>query len=106
MTILCFQLSMPNNNSWNGKWTGDGVFYAKTRTVSEREKANKIAEKGYYSHSFGDGWRAVVHVRKITAAERKKIDKNTRGFCGYEWMIDSIIKWGEIYAEEPERMAL
>ena len=101
MTILCFMLSMPSNNSWNGKWTGDGVFYAKTRMVSEQYKAKLIAATGYYSYNFGDGWRAVVEVKKITAAERKKIDKNTKGFCGYEWMIDSIIRWGDIYAKPP-----
>lgn len=105
MTILCFQLSMPSNNSWNGKWTGDDVFYARTRTVTERKKADQIAEKGYFSYNFGDGWRARVDVRKITAAQRKKIDKNTKGFCGYEWMIDSILKWGDIYAEPPAAAA-
>lgn len=28
MAIICFMLSMPSNNSWNGKWTGDGTKYS------------------------------------------------------------------------------
>lgn len=103
MAIICFMLSMPSNNSWNGKWTGDDVFYARTRIVTNKEKAKEILNDGSFSYNFGDGWRARVDVKRVTSAERKKIDKNTKGFCGYEWMIDSIIQHGDIYAEPPTR---
>lgn len=94
--IICFQLSMPSNNSWNGKWSGDGVFYARTRAVRDKERAKNIIKEGYFSYSFGDGWRACIDVREVSASQRRQIDKNTKGFCGYDWMIDSIIQYGDI----------
>ena len=27
--MISFDLSMPSNNSWNGKWSGEGRLYAK-----------------------------------------------------------------------------
>lgn len=105
MTILCFQLSMPNNNSWNGKWTGDSVFYARTRTFSKKANAQQILDKGYFSYNFGDGWRTAIDVTKVTSAQAKKINKNTKGFCGYEWMIDSIIQHGDIRIKETKTYA-
>ena len=32
-TTLAFVLTMPNIGSWNGKWSGEGNFYAITRFV-------------------------------------------------------------------------
>lgn len=96
MTYICFQLSMPNNNNWNGKWTGDGVFYARTRKCTMK-KAAEILANGSYFYNFGDGWGARVSVKEVTGKDKRKIDKNTKGFCGYAWMIDSIVYYGGIY---------
>jgi hypothetical protein len=89
---------MPNSGSWNGKWTGDGNFYARCRTVSP--KLSKVVlndqESRSFYYNFGDGWGANVEVKKVTSAEKKKIEKNSKGFCGYEWMIDSIIQYDTI----------
>jgi hypothetical protein len=101
MSIICFELSMPSNNSWNGKWTGDGVFYARTRsfnTKASKEKAAAILAEEYFTYRFGDGWVARLSVREVTATEKRKIDRKTKGFCGYDWMIDSILRDGEILA--------
>jgi hypothetical protein len=54
---------------------------------------------GSYYYNFGDGWGASVSVRKVTAAQARKIERKSVGFCGYEWMIDSIIRDGEILVE-------
>ena len=93
MAVFAFTLSMPSNNAWNGKWTGDGDFYAKTRTVSEKA-ADSL--KDYYSYDFGDGWRAAVEVKRVDSRTAAKIRKKSSGFCGYDWMIDSILQHGEI----------
>jgi hypothetical protein len=101
MTTICFELSMPCNNSWNRKWSGEGTLYARTRsfnTKAGKAKAASILAGGYFSYSFGDGWVAAVSARDVTSAEKRKIDKSTKGFCGYDWMIDSIIRDGEILA--------
>jgi hypothetical protein len=90
---------MPSNNAWNGKWSGADKMYVRTRSFS-RQSAAKILERLNYSYDFGDGWRASVEVSEVTGDHKRKLDKASAGFCGYEWMIDSIIAHGKITAEE------
>lgn len=88
---VIFELSMPSNNSWNGKWSGEGSTY----TVAKTLPAKKFDElKPRYTYSFGDGWVAAVRVREPSPRE-----KATNRFCGYEWMIDSILKRNAITAD-------
>ena len=98
--ILSFTLSMPNNNSWNGKWSGENNFYAKVinfgRTKKATKEAEEILENGYYYYNFGDGWGAGVTVKEVNAKEAAQIRRKSQGFCGYDWMIDSIREFGEI----------
>lgn len=79
---------MPSNNAWNGKWSGEGNTYTVAKTLPE---AKFYGLKPRYTYSFGDGWVAAVKVRE--AAPREKASNR---FCGYEWMIDSILKHGAI----------
>ena len=96
--ILAFTLSMPGCASWNGRWSGEGKMYGivKTfRTSREIENALKICEMGYYRYSWSDGWAAGITVKQVSPNEASKIRKSSNGFCGYDWMVDSIIKYGE-----------
>jgi len=93
--ILCFSLSMPNVGSWDGKWTAANRPYTRCKAVSPK-KAEVILKKPYYSYNFGDGWRAGINVSQVDAKESRKIKRRSAGFCGYEWMIDSIIEHQEI----------
>lgn len=97
---IAFSLSMPGVNSWNGKWSGEGRDYTIIRSFgtskASKEKAESILKRGYFSYSFGDGWRAAVSVRKVEPYQAKKLRKTSAGFCGYDWMVDSIISHGEI----------
>jgi hypothetical protein len=97
---VLFELSMPGNNSWNGKWTGEGNLYARVINVGASQKAREKYEKliGYHTYSFGDGWRAAVTVREVTSAAKRKLLKESKGFCGYDWMIESLRQHGEIRA--------
>lgn len=92
--ILNFELSMPSNNAWNGKWGSEGEFYAKIinfgKTQKAETKAQAILDEGYFRYSFGDGWVAGVSVKKVAAKEAGKIRRKSKGFCGYDWMVDSI----------------
>ena len=102
VTVI-FTLSMPGVASWNGKWSGEGKCYARTRRVSQ-----KVADslKGYYHYSWKDGWAAGVSVKASSgSAETSKVARKSLGFYGYDWMIDSILKHGAIYAdhEVPEK---
>lgn len=102
--LIKFELTMPNVGSWNGKWTGESNLYAKIInwdkhygvSKTSKEKVKKILDIGEFYYSFGDGWGANVSVLKIDNKDAIKIRKTSRGFCGYDWMIDSILKYGEI----------
>ena len=89
--LLSFELSIPRNNSGNGKWSGEGECYAQIRSF--RKNAPKF---GYYTYNFGDGWCAGITVREVTSSCAKLLRKQSLGFCGYDWMIDSIVDYGEI----------
>lgn len=81
---VIFELSMPLNNSWNGKWSGEDNVYTVARTISGAKFEDL---KPRYTYSFGYGPVAVVRIREAEPRE-----KATNRFCGYEWMIDSILK--------------
>lgn len=92
---------MPNVGSWNGQWSGRGNKYFKVCSYI-RDSRNRILElmngetrKSFY-YNFGDGWGALITMEIIDAKEGRKRNKISNGFCGYEWMIDSIIKTGRI----------
>lgn len=95
MKTLIFQLSMPGNNSWNGKWSGEGKCYAIKRRVKD-STADKLTGR-YFSYNFGDGWRAGVDVRIAEGITIRSVMKRSQGFCGYDWMVDSILNDGAIY---------
>jgi len=103
MKTLSFELTMPNVGSWNGQWTGADRKYYIIKTVNDRYfkndiqkllEGNKKSQSWYYN--FGDGWGANVELQIIDPAEGKKRRKMSRGFYGYDWMVDSILRCGEI----------
>lgn len=93
--MLLFELDMPGVGSWNGKWSGKGNYYAMTAEVG-RATEHILAAAGYFPYSFGDGWVAGVSVKSVDAKQAARARKKSRGFCGYDWMVDSIIQHGEI----------
>lgn len=100
MPILKFTLTMPNNNAWNGQWSGAGTEYNIVkdlgRSKAAADKADKLLNHKTWYHSFGDGWGANVSVELISAKEAEKARKMSAGFCGYDWMVASILKNGSI----------
>ena len=105
--LLAFELSMPNKGSWNGKWSGENDCYVRILNFSRRygngktakELANKIVSGSGYWYNFGDGWSMCVDVKQVDSKEAAKLRKKSRGFCGYDWAIDSILVFGEILNE-------
>jgi hypothetical protein len=91
-----FKLSMPSNNSWNGKWTGEKNNYVIYKNLTEKyAKSLKLTEQPEQSfrYDFGDGWCACVNMRVMKEGERKQ---KSDGFCGYEWMVNNIVWYGDI----------
>ena len=93
--MIIFELTMPRIGSWNGKWTGEGREYYRSRKNCEVPK--DVIDKNF-EYRWEDGWIANVSVSKVTCAEERMLMKKSAGFCGYDWMINSIIKHGYIKA--------
>lgn len=98
--ILSFRLTMPTNNSWNGKWSGQDKIYVKTRNILPKKLADKILENPIYHYNFGDGWSARIEVDQVTSSQAAALRKRSAGFSGYEWMIDSIVYHQKIITKE------
>ena len=80
---------MPQVGSWNGKFTGEKNFYAKS--FPDNKIPKDIINKNF-SYDFGDGWCANVEVKRVDNIQGRKMMKKSNGFLNYDWMINSIIK--------------
>lgn len=98
--LISFELSMPSVASWDGKWSGAGKLYV--RVMSFRKPPTlpdgKQLAGSRHTYNFSDGWVAAVTVREVTSSAAKQLRKDSAGFCGYDWMIKSILQHGEILA--------
>jgi len=91
--IICYELTMPGRNTWNGKWSGEGRLYAIIRRYKSQKaekRARSILEYDAYYYHWSDGWTAKVSVRQVNFADARKLRRKSRGFLSYDWMIDSI----------------
>jgi hypothetical protein len=95
---------MPVAASWNGQWSGAGKKHYHIRTINDNERKHKVSKllngdkSRAFSYNFGDGWVASVRMEIVTGPEAIIRKKTSAGFHSYEWMIDSILKHGEILA--------
>ncbi len=96
--ILSFTLSMPNVASGDGKWSGQDRLYVKIHNLGSKVRAKEILDKGYFHYDFGDGWSAGVTVKEVDGRESRRLRRKTDGFCGYDWMVNSIITHMKISA--------
>ena len=94
--MIVFELTMPHVGSWNGKWSGADKSYI--RTMDERKVPKECWDKDFY-YRWDDGWSACVSVKRTKASEAKKLEMRSSGFCGYDWMIRSIIECGCILTD-------
>jgi len=95
--ILAFTLSMPGCPSWNGRWSGEGRKFVivKTFTSKELAKAVLILEEKSFSYRWDDGWMAGIDVHHVDSSQAAKLRKASDGFLGYDWMVDTIVKYGK-----------
>jgi hypothetical protein len=101
---VSFELTMPAVATSSGTWTGSRKKFYMIRTLNaktDKEKVSRLLNGNSFksfTYNFGDGWVAKVDMQIVNSQEafiRKKI---SAGFYGYEWMVDSIIRRGEISA--------
>ena len=91
--MVVFYLSFPRKGSWNGSWSGEGKLYARVYRNSEVPKEH-IGKA--FTYRWDDGWEACIKVVQVDNKEANRVRKKSVGFYGYDWMIESIIKFGEI----------
>lgn len=100
MKLIEFNLTMPNRGSWNNKWSGDGQLFSIVKEFTDKQfkdyNIKALLDRRNFTYNWDDGWSANVCVKLITKEESKYIKKHSQGFYGYNWMIDSILKYGEI----------
>jgi hypothetical protein len=90
---LSFTLSMPS------RWSGEEKVYAVFKNFAGKKAARKAQE--LLSHhswhfSWGDEWGATIVAKRVYGFEFRRLKKESAGFCGYEWMVESILVCGEI----------
>jgi len=94
--MIVFRLTMAKVPTWNGTWSGaDKVFVR--RRLDSVVPASVVGR--VFIYEWDDGWSVRISVEKVSAAKAAGIAKQSKSFCGYDWMIDSIIKYGEILDE-------
>jgi hypothetical protein len=98
---IVYEFSYVSIGSWNGKWSGEDNYYAVvknwSKSATNANKAEEIVKGSPYTYNFGDGWVASVNVREVRdTSEARKLREKSAGFCGYEWMIESIEAHGRI----------
>lgn len=92
--MIAFILTMPNRGSWNGRWSGESDLHAIVKL--ERNVPNKEIVGKSFIYRWDDGWTACVSVEKVDGRTGNALAKKSKGFCGYNWMVDSLIKKGRI----------
>ena len=95
--MIVFKLTMPHIGSWNNKWSGQNKLYIRTR--DERKVPKELWNKKFF-YRWEDGWEACISTEKMKASEALKLERKSDGFCGYDWMIKSIIEDGYIHIKE------
>ena len=91
-----FRLNMTSIPTWNESWSGEKKNLTIVRTLtSEKLKSLGITEDSLssWTYSWSDGWRARVDATILPKGKRAA---KSDGFCGYDWMVQSIITKGLI----------
>jgi len=101
---VCFELTMPNRGSWNGRWGGEDRKHYIIKSFSEKAfeklQANLI---GLWFYRWDDGWCAGIEGTEISGTESGRRKRMKTGFCGYDWMVNSIITYGNIMTDRERR---
>jgi len=95
---IAFTLTMPNCGSWDGHWSGEGVLHCiikPFRGKSQLAVADSLLARRSWYYGWGDGWGASIVAREVDKREAAKLRRKSRGFCGYDWMVDTICKYGK-----------
>lgn len=91
--MVAFTLTMPGAPAGVTNTFGEGKRYVVYRSLdfhAFRQLLQRGQARRSWTHAFGDGWLARVTATEVPQAGRSD------GFGGYDWMVDDIIRLGEI----------
>ena len=88
MPAVIFQLYNHRENTLSKLGFSDHTLYTVRRELTP-QKAEELL--GSYKYYISKGFSICIEVRYLKIAEEHSND-----FCGFEWMIDSIIEKGKI----------
>lgn len=104
--VVEFKLSMPGRSSWDGRWSGEGGNYVIRRELSSDALARLFdlapgdvdltSCRRIWTHRWSDGWLAQIAARVVSDDE---MYTKSDGFCGYDWMVENILKKGDPHGE-------
>lgn len=92
--LVAFTLTMTGVPSWNGKWSGEGRLYCRIKLINEPQTRWELPTD--FRYRWPDNWEANIHMEIVDGNKARRLRKASDGFCGYDWMIDSILRYNEI----------
>lgn len=104
IVYLVFELTMPGRGSWNNKWSGERDKHyniCKVPYSLYKERYSDFDGKDWW-YNWGDGWVASISCETVDSQHINGYRKANAGFCGYDWMVQSIMKDGTI--TKPKRV--
>lgn len=94
MKTVVFSLSMPHCGSWNGRWSSENRKHLLFQRMPDKLAAELNGKS--WDYHWNDGWCALIDARIVSGEESRKLRRQNAGFCGYEWMVESILAFGRI----------
>lgn len=68
--ILCFELTMPNRGSWNGRWSEEGKSMRKL--IDEQAAINALCKAGCDSTYCGVSCPDVMAIENLPSAQARE----------------------------------
>ena len=95
---IVFEFDFVRVGSWDGKWSGEGKVFARVLDLSSAEAEKIVADDSLvvFLYDFGDGWTGRVRAHAEDDVRAALYETQSEGFCGYDWMIASIMSKGKI----------
>ena len=87
--LLCFELVTPEADQ---SWT---KVHHLVRSTQATMRGEAILKQTPYIYKQ-EGGTIQINVSQVAGQEARKIRNKSAGFCGYDWMISSILEHGEI----------
>lgn len=88
------------DTNWNTRYYSGGndrnFSILRVWNATETKKLGLVDKCKGYHYNFGDGWALNVELRKCSNSELKQYKKECNPYHSYQWMVDSILKFGKI----------